>query len=49
MNHQRSLIIRRHLVLAVLQQGMTIVLCLLAAVTANAQQINGVPGSPAPP
>jgi Sulfatase len=31
---------------AVLQLGTALLLCLLAAVTTNAQQINGVPGSP---
>jgi hypothetical protein len=47
MNRQRHLIIRlRCLVHAVLQLSTALGLCLLAAVTTNAQQITGVPGSP---
>ncbi len=47
MNRQRRLIMRLcGLANAVPQLAAALVLCLLAAGTANAQQITGVPGSP---
>ena len=49
MNRQRRIIMReRCLVHAVPQLAAALVLCLLAALTANAQQINGVRVRPAP-
>jgi len=44
--HRRLIRPLRCLVHAVLRLSTVLVLCLLAAVTTNAQQINGVPGSP---
>jgi arylsulfatase len=47
MNRQRRFIMRlRCSPRAVLQLGTGLILCLLAAVSTNAQQISGVPGSP---
>jgi arylsulfatase A-like enzyme len=46
MNCRRLIMPLRCLVDAVLQLSAALVLCVLAAVTTNAQQINGVPGSP---